>query len=196
MRNVSFEVGADGGLTNNYAGAAVKGITAGFQFAFELPYKGHFDVSPLLYKQWIYSGLVGPWTGIKPGVPDGTLDFNLTWAVEANYYMALGFLPDTIPLAISGRMLIIGTGGRGYTLGQLPTNLLPPSATQFYTEPIRLTLDASKILWGEKYSHAVDVWVAYQYRQNVLGADHSLNRGCQGGACTVSTVYTGISVRF
>lgn len=86
-------------------------IAAGLQFAFDRPYEGYFDFSPLLYKQWVYSGL--PWTGFEPGLAHGTLDLNLTWAPED--YVPLGFLPDTIPLATSGRMQIMDEGG-GVTL--------------------------------------------------------------------------------
>lgn len=113
MKSVSFKVGADGYLANKFTGAPAKGIAAGLQFAFDRPYEGYFDISPLLYKQWVYSGL--PWTGFEPGLAHGTLDLNLTWAPEANYYVPLGFLPDTIPLATSGRMQIMDEGG-GVTL--------------------------------------------------------------------------------
>ena len=45
--------------------------------------------------------------------------------------------------------------------------------TEFNSEPIRLTFDASKAFWGAKYSHFVDVWVAYRYWQNKFGLDHN-----------------------
>ena len=46
------------------------------------------------------------------------------------------------------------------------------------SEPIRLTFDASKAAWGDKYSHFVDVWVAYHYWQKKFGLDHNLAVGC------------------
>ena len=44
---------------------------------------------------------------------------------------------------------------------------------EFNSEPIRLTIDASKAMWGAKYSHFVDVWVAYRYWQNKFGLDQT-----------------------
>jgi hypothetical protein len=196
LRNVAFEVGADGAVGNVTSGLSLYALTAGLQFTFDLPYKGIFNIAPLIYKERIYYGTVSPFGPFKPGIPDGTFDFDPTWAVEANYQMNLGFLPETIPLAISGRMLIVGAQGYGYAAGQLPSTVFPPSATQFITEPIRLTLDASRIIWGKNYSHALDVWVAYKYNQNVLSLDHDLSSACKGGACTTSSVYTGITAKF
>lgn len=190
LRNVSFEAGADFYVQNNTPGTASKGFMGGLQFAFDLPYKGHFEFSPLVYKMVNYSGFLAPY------IADGNLNFHVTWAFDASYYMPLGFLPETIPLAISGRVQVVGPGGFGYAPGQLPPGLLPTSKTQILTEPIRLTLDASKLFWGARYSHAVDVWVAYKYSQNLLGADHNLARGCIGGACTLSSVFTGLSLKF
>jgi hypothetical protein len=190
LRNVSFEAGADFYVQNNTPGAASKGFTGGLQFAFDLPYNGHFEFSPLVYQMVNYSGFLAPY------IADANLNFNVTWAFEASYYMALGFLPETIPLAISGRAQVVGPGGFGYAPGQLPPGLLPTSKTQILSEPIRFTLDATKLFWGARYSHAVDVWVAYRYSQNLQGADHSLARGCIGGACTLSSLYTGLSLKF
>ena len=79
-----------------------------------------------------------------------------------------------------------------------------PSKTEINSEPIRLTFDASKALWGPKYSHFVDVWVAYRYWQNKFGLDHNAERASDCGrwavrstnSCTEQTVYAGITVKF
>jgi hypothetical protein len=72
--------------------------------------------------------------------------------------------------------------------------------TEFNSEPIRLTLDASKAFsrGNERYSHLVDVWVAYRYWQNKFGLDHVHSSICTNapGSCTESSVYTGITVKF
>lgn len=196
LRDISFVAGADGGSRNTTSGLVFYGVTAGLQFAFDLPYKGYINIAPMIYKEWIYLGTTTPFGPFKPGIPDGISDLNPTWAVDANYYMDLGFLPETVPLAISGRMSIIGPGGFGYAAGQLPAAAFPKTVTQFYTEPFRLTLDASKMIWGKQYSHDLDVWVAYKYSQNILALDHNLAPVCKGGACTESTVYTGVTVKF
>ncbi len=62
-------------------------------------------------------------------------------------------------------------------------------------------MDASKAVWGDKYSHFVDVWVAYRYWQNKFGEDHKragacVSGGVSTGACTESSLYSGITVKF
>jgi hypothetical protein len=72
------------------------------------------------------------------------------------------------------------------------------------SEPIRLTFDASKAIWGAKYSQFVTTWVAYRYWQNKFGLDHNaapgvctLNAGTiSTNSCTESTVYAGVTVKF
>ena len=71
--------------------------------------------------------------------------------------------------------------------------------TKINSEPIRLTLDASKVILGAKYSHSVDLWVAYCYWQNKFGLDHANALSCLGnaaGSCTEQSLYTGIIVKF
>jgi hypothetical protein len=41
------------------------------------------------------------------------------------------------------------------------------------SEPVRLTFDAGKALWGARYAHFGDLWVAYRYWQNKFGLDHN-----------------------
>src|SRR6202171_3526623 len=118
LHNISFEVGMDANTENRYLGAAKRDVVAGLQFAFDLPYKGYFNVAPLVY--WEFSnhnafdqcGLFGP--GV-PGVTclaDGNTKYNATWAVETNYYMDLGFLPPNMQFfSISGRAAWYGPKG-------------------------------------------------------------------------------------
>src|ERR1700682_6099087 len=78
------------------------------------------------------------------------------------------------------------------------------TAIELNSEPIRLTFDASKAFMGPKYSHFVDVWVAYRYWQNKFGLDHNASPGVctifatgqSTNTCTESTVYTGVTVKF
>src|SRR6266851_4518901 len=110
LRNISFEVGMDAGTDNTFLAPAKRDVVAGLQFAFDLPYKGYFNVAPLVYWEFFahnafnQCGLFGP--GI-PGVTrlsDGNVKYNATWAVETNYYMDLGFLPPSMQFfSISGR---------------------------------------------------------------------------------------------
>ncbi len=168
LRNISFEVGMDAGTDNTFLAPAKRDVVAGLQFAFDLPYKGYFNVAPLVYWEFFahnafnQCGLFGP--GI-PGVTrlsDGNVKYNATWAVETNYYMDLGFLPPSMQFfSISGRAGWYGKKGDqnaplvGLGVGPFST----ATAVAFNSEPIRLTFDASKAVMGPKYSHFVDLWV-------------------------------------
>jgi hypothetical protein len=200
LKNVSFEVGGGYASANDFLELQTQHVVAGLQFTFNLPYQGFFNIAPMVHQSWYETPLIAPGAEFVPpgfpGVPRGHLDFNPTWTVEANYYMNLGFLPESIPLAISGRGFVIGPKGTGYAAGLLPAAGFPTTKPEIIVEPVRLTLDASKMAWGAKYSHFVDVWVAYKYRRNVTGADNSLNPLCVGGTCTGSSVYSGVTLKF
>jgi hypothetical protein len=141
-----------------------------------------------------------------PGVSclfDGNRHYNPTWAVETNYYMDLGFLPEAMQFwSISGRAAWYGA--KGTEVNPLP--YAPPgniqTVVEFNSEPIRLTFDASKAAWGAKYSHFVDLWVSYRYWQNKFGFDHTnsticnVRPGVNNNSCTESTVYSGITMKF
>jgi len=213
LHNVSFEVGADAGTENNFLSPAKRDFVAGLQFAFDLPYKGYINVAPLAYKEINHNafdqcGVFGfPGTPGVTCIADGNTDFKTTWAVEVNYYMDLGFLPENMQyFSISGRAGWYGPKGdsnaplAGTGVGRFST----ASKTELNSEPIRLTFDASKAFAGPKYSHFVDVWVAYRYWQNKFGLDHNAepnvctlaSTGQSTNSCTESTVYTGVTVKF
>ena len=52
LHNISFEVGMDANTENNYLAPAKRDVVAGLQFAFDLPYKGYFNVAPLAYREF------------------------------------------------------------------------------------------------------------------------------------------------
>jgi hypothetical protein len=208
LHNISFEVGMDANTENNYLSPAKRDFVAGLQFQFDLPYKGFFDVAPLLYYEFYnrnaFTQCGAGWQLPAPAIPgvnclvDGNRSFDPTWAVETNYYMDLGFLPENMQLwSISGRAAWYGKKG--------PENAPLPgtsTAVEFNSEPIRLTFDASKAIWGPKFTHFVDVWVAYRYWQNKYGLDHNNSTACNispgvsNNTCTESSVYTGVTVKF
>jgi hypothetical protein len=216
LHNISFEVGMDANTENRYFGAAKRDVVAGLQFQFDLPYKGFFNVAPLVYWEFYnhnsFSQCGAGWSvGNIPGVTcltDGNTSFKPTWAVETNYYMDLGFLPPSMDyFSISGRLAWYGTKGTDTNpLPFFPANQVFNTKVEFNSEPIRLTFDASKAMWGPKYTHFVDVWVAYRYWQNKFGLDHnapSIACGAvvngvnsQTGAGTESSLYSGITVKF
>src|SRR4051794_20094043 len=209
LHNVSFEVGMDANTENRFFGAAKRAVVAGLQFAFDLPYKGYFNVAPLVYWEFAnhnsFSQCGAGWSA--PCIADGNTSFKPTWAIETNYYMDLGFLPQNMQyFSISGRAAWYGK--KGTDTEPLPASVangVYPTKVEFNSEPIRLTLDASKAIWGDKYSHFVDVWVAYRYWQNKFGLDHNNAFACttfvggtkvSTGSCTESSLYSGITVKF
>jgi hypothetical protein len=214
LHNISFEVGADANTENNTVGPAKRDFVAGLQFAFDLPYKGFFNVTPLAYKEINHNGFDQCGSAFAPGnIPgvtcrvDGNTDFHTTWAVETNYYMDLGFLPPSMQyFAVSGRAAWYGPKGDANSLPLTSGvgRFSNATKTEFNSEPIRLTFDASKAIWGPKYAQFVTTWVAYRYWQNKFGLDHAATPGvCTIGAtgqstntCTESTVYAGVTVKF
>jgi hypothetical protein len=211
LHNISFEVGADGEAENSFLAPAKRDFVAGLQFAFDLPYKGYFNVAPLAYKELNHNAFnqCGNFTaaGVTPGINcslDGETNYKWTWAVEINYYMDLGFLPESINyFAISGRAGFYGPKGddNGLPLASGVGVASTATKTEINSEPIRLTFDASKAFWGPKYSQFVTTWVAYRYWQNKFGLDHSASGLCVVGGvsnntCTESSLYSGITVKF
>lgn len=215
LHNISFEVGADANSENTYLAPAKRNFVAGLQFAFDLPYKGYFNVAPLVYKEINHNSFDqcgSPFAGLVPGVNciiDGNTNYKPTWALETNYYMDLGFLPENMRFfSISGRAAWYGQKGDqnaplvGTGVGVFST----ATKVEFNSEPIRLTFDASKAVWGSKYSHNIDLWVGYRYWQNKFGLDHNAAPGvCTltvGGvtrstnSCTESSLYSGVTVKF
>ncbi|MDB5610982.1 MAG: hypothetical protein JWP25_7882 [Bradyrhizobium sp.] len=194
LHNVSFEVGADANTENNPFTPAKRAFVGGLQFAFDLPYKGFFNVAPMYYKEINHNAFVE-----GPALPSGSIDYKGTWAVETNYYMDLGFLPEYLPLSVSGRAGWYGPKGPQSSPIPFSSPGNIQTKTEFNSEPIRLTLDASRMIWGRKYSHEVDLWVAYRYWQNKFGLDHNNALACGGasaGSCTEESLYSGITVKF
>ena len=214
LHNISFEVGFDANSENNFLGPAKRDWVAGLQFAFDLPYKGFFNVAPLAYKEINHNAFdqCGFFGNNVPGLnclADANTNYKTTWAIETNYYMDLGFLPpDWQFWSISGRAAWYGQKGDENAplvgvngVPQTGTNSTA-TKTEFNSEPIRLTFDASKAFWGPKYTHFVDVWVAYRFWQNKFGLDHNAApgictvNGVSTNSCTESSLYTGITVKF
>ena len=112
---------------------------------------------------------------------DGNTDYKTTWAVEINYYMDLGFLPENMQFfAISGRAGWYGPKGNQNA---------PPALSGWrqhrYQDRNQQRADPSDLrrqqgVLGPKYSHFVDIWVAYRYWQNKFGLDHN----AEPGVCT------------
>lgn len=175
----------------------------GLQFAFDLPYKGYLNIAPLYYKEINHNGFNA--CGFAPTgacLVDGNTSYHGTWAVETNYFMDLGFLPESIRyFAISGRAAWYGKKG----LENSPLGALngggTPTAIEFNSEPIRLTFDAGTAFLGKRYAHEVDVWVAYRYWHNKFGLDDSRSVNCilptgqKNHTCTENSLASGVTVK-
>ena len=187
LSNVSLLVGGDANTQNIYLAPAKRDVIAGVQFNFDLPYRGHLNIAPAYYKEWGHNAY------LVPTVPDGNTDFDGTWAVETNYSLPLGFLPEAVPLTLSGFANFYGPKGNG-TRGYIPT--ATKRATEFNSEQ-KLSLDLGRMVGGPSKAHLFDVWVAYRYWQNKFGLDHVKDGTCIGNSsCTEKTLASGVSVKF
>jgi hypothetical protein len=205
LNNIAFEVGVDGETENQFLAPNKKDVVAGLQFAFDLPYKGFLDIAPLYYQEWNHNAFLQSGTFLPapfPGIPDGNTRFNATWALEINYYMDLGFLPESINyFSVSGRAGFYGPKGTGAANGIVaPSN---NTAIEINSEPIRLTFDASKAIYGIKYSHFLDLWVAYRFWENKFGLDDQnvnngvcYTNGLNNRSCTEKSLYAGVTAKF
>ena len=114
---------------------------------------------------------------------DGNTDFKATWAVEINYYMDLGFLPENMQyFSISGRAGWYGPKG--------DAERLPASGVgvqQRHQDRIQQRTDPSDLRrqqggLGREVLPLRDLWVAYRYWQNKFGLDHN----AAPGVCTIA----------
>ncbi|WP_375779434.1 hypothetical protein ACE103_11095 [Bradyrhizobium sp. ma5] len=223
LKNISLEVGGESRVTELYSSPNKKAIVAGLQFAFDLPYKGYLNIAPLYYQEWNHSTFAYPnnvnpplgfvfglprYTGILPagvtGTINGDLHYRPTWALELNYGGELGFLPENLRyFSWSGNAGFYGAKGNGAYGGYtLPSSW--NTKTEIKAEPVRLTFDVSKAVWGSKYSHYLETFVAYRYWHNKYGFDAgnpanfvcSFANGTSNNSCNEQTVYAGITSKF
>ncbi len=193
LLDVSLEIGGDANTENNFIAPAKRDIVAGLEFTFALPYKGHLNISPLYYKEWNNNGFGSLFIG------RGYESFKGTWDLEINYAMDLGFLPEALPLSISGYANFHGPKGNGalYSVTGVPFNA---NTTVEFNSEQKLSLDVSKMIFGQARSHFFDVFVAYRYWQNKFGLDHKNAGGvCNGanrGSCTENSLRAGVEAKF
>ncbi|QAY95535.1 hypothetical protein CWB41_07120 [Methylovirgula ligni] len=206
LHDVSLEVGGDADSGNTYFDSAKRQFVAGLQFAFDLPYRGYLDIAPLWKNELGHNAYTQCGSIFAHPAPacniDGNAHYQDTWALEINYYMDLGFLPQSIQyFSISGRAGIYGPKGPFQGIGGQES-----TKTEINTEPVRITFDAGKALLGKASAHEVDLWAAYRYWQNQYGEDaDSAPYNCtvttngvkvSTNSCTASSLATGVTVKF
>jgi hypothetical protein len=208
LHNVSFIVGGDVGLQNAYFASNTRRLVAGLQFAVDLPYKGYINFSPMFDTE----GDRNAFTECGSGFPvqgtcnsDGQVHFQPTWMLETQYYMDLGFLPESIRyFAVSGRVALIGP--KGPEKG-LPVPNAVQLATEVIAEPIRLTFDAGRAFGGKRWTHEFDLWAAWRYGNNQYGNNADVSTVCNtvrfagspaisNGSCQYSSLVLGVTARF
>ena len=108
---------------------------------------------------------------------DGNTNYKPTWAVETNYYMDLGFLPQNMQyFSISGRAGWYGTKGDS---NGLPALSGPGPVLHRLQDRIQQRTDPSDLrrleggLGCRSTRTSSIVWVAYRYWQNKFGLDHN-----------------------
>ena len=135
------------------------------------------------------------WLRSIPGVTcnsDGNISYRPTWAVEVNYYMDLGFLPANMQyFSISGRAGWYGK--KGSDTEPLPALGCRERCLHRRQDRVQQRADPADLRrrrrsWGPKWSHYVDVWVAYRYWQNKFGLDHNAPIGRVSATLAASTV--------
>src|SRR5436305_422846 len=72
LHNISFEVGMDANTENRFFGAAKRDVVGGLQFQFDLPYKGYFNVAPLVYWEFLNHNAFSQCGLFGPGIPGVT----------------------------------------------------------------------------------------------------------------------------
>jgi hypothetical protein len=155
LTDISLEVGADANASNGGILSGKTDVVAGLDFSFALPYKGHFELSPLFYKEWQHSQFAG--------IPSESLDFTGTWALETVYAMPLGFLPPSIPLTFSGYANFYGPKGSGGGFVGVGGN---QTTTEFHSEQ-RISLDVGKVMGGRPGMFSV--FGGYRYWTHKFG---------------------------
>jgi hypothetical protein len=200
LYNVSLLVGGDLGVQNTYFAAQTRRFVAGLQFGFDLPYKGYVNFSPLFDTEANHNAFTqcGAFRAGAICNVDGNADFQPTWAFESQYYMDLGFLPESIRyFAVSGRVTLIGPKGAAKGLaGQEPLKM------ETIAEPVRLTFDAGSAFGGKKWAHELDLWAAWRYGNNQYGNDVAsapficTNNGVSNGSCSYSSAVLGVTAKF
>lgn len=212
LQGVAFEAGFDVNHQDDYNGAAKRAAVAGLQFGFELPYGGSLKIAPLLYYEFANhsrylecgAGWHRPAAGMtgKSCTRGGKKHYKPTWSFEIGYNMDLGFLPVSARyFSVSGRATFRGPKGNqnsplGRNTGGMPTRV------ELNSEPLRLIFDAGKAFGGPKYSHAIDVWIAYRYWHNKFGIDAHASPTCftdvakqSNRSCTESSLVTGVTIK-
>ncbi len=214
LHNISFEVGMDANTENNFLAPAKRDVVAGLQFAFDLPYKGYFNVAPLVYWEFLnhnaftQCGLFGSRRCRADLQPDGNITYNADMGGRNQLLHGPGLPAREHAVLLDQRpRRLVRTEGRSNNtpclsgLGRFTT----ATKTEFNSEPIRLTFDASKAFMGSEVLAlrrplGCLSLLAEQVRPRPQCDARRLhrrgNRRQSTNSCTESTVYAGVTVKF
>lgn len=206
LKNISLELGFDLNHQNDYNAERKRALVAGLRFDLPLSNQGSLKIAPLVYYEFSnHSTLLecgernSPISGVNCEA-NGRKHFKPTWSLESSYSLNLDAIEGLEHFAISGRVTLRGPKGNqnsplGRASGGRPTKL------EINSEPLRIIFDASGAWAGPRYSHRVDVWVAYRYWHNKFGLDADESSTCftdipgeSNGSCSESSLSAGVTV--
>jgi nucleoside-specific outer membrane channel protein Tsx len=164
LTNVEFAFGVDLNWDNTTLKSQKRSIQAGLQFDFAMPYKGSLNIGAFVYKEWQNNGFARAFPFDPIPNPSGHVDFDATWAIEANYSQPLGFLPDSVPLTYKALAAIHGPKGCGEPCSPSGPGL---HRTTEYMFQQTLNLDVGKMA-GPQPNH-VTFWAGHRWWKNKFG---------------------------
>jgi hypothetical protein len=186
LTNIEFIVGGDLNTDNTTLGSAKRAIMGGLQFDFETPYKGFFNVAVMAYKEWQHDGFASTFPFQPIPNPSGNVDFNPTWAVEANYSQPLG----SWPLTYKALVVMHGPKGCGEPCQPLGPGLI--RTTEYLTQQV-LVFDVGQVVWNLPRRYVI--FGGYRWWKNKFGISPDQPNGYFVGT-TESTWLMGTAMRF
>lgn len=186
MTNIQFALGADFNWDNTTLASRKRSVQAGLQFDFAMPYKGFVNVGVYVYKEWQNDGFASTFPFQPIPNPSGDVDFNATWAIEANYVQPLG----SWPIKYKALLVVHGPKGCGETCQPMGPGLR--RTTEYMIQQL-LVLDVGRAFWDRPDRLAV--FGGFRWWHNKFGIDSNQPNGRVAGT-DESTWLVGAAMKF
>jgi hypothetical protein len=171
LTNVEFIVGGDLNTDNTTLGSAKRAIMGG------IPYKGFLNIAVMGYKEWQHDGFASTFP-FQP-IPNPSVEFDPTWAVEINYSQPLG--SPSSPFFLKGFVVPCQPLGPGLL-----------RTTEYLTQNV-LVFDVGQVMWNAP--KRVVIFGGYRWWKNKFGISPDQPNGFFVGT-TESTWLAGTAMRF